>query len=97
MCAICKIRKTTIEFKNYFKQILVPFKIYVDFEFNLEIFEIYRGLCIKKYQNRNSCSFAYKVVGVRDRFSKPIAVFRGENSAYEFIKAMFKKYKYLKK
>ena len=29
-----KVGKGTIEFKNYFKQILVPFKIYADFECN---------------------------------------------------------------
>ena len=29
-----------------------------------------------------------------DRFSKPIAVYRGENAAYEFIKAILKEYKY---
>ena len=43
------------------------------------------------------CSFAYKVVCVDDGFTKPIVVFRGENAAYEFIKAMFKKYKYCRK
>ena len=41
--------------------------------------------------------FAYKVVGVDDRFSKPVVVYRGENVAYEFIKAVPKEYKYCKK
>ena len=31
-----RLEKGTIEFKNYFKQMLVPFKIYTDFECNLE-------------------------------------------------------------
>ena len=35
-----KLRKGTIEFKNYFKQIPVPFKIYADFDCNLERVEI---------------------------------------------------------
>ena len=35
--------KGTIEFKNYFKQIPVPFKIYADFECNLERVERYEG------------------------------------------------------
>ena len=30
-------------------------------------------------------------------FSKPIVVYRGENDAYEFIKAILKEYKYCKK
>ena len=51
----------------------------------------------KKYQDHISCSFAYKVVCVNDRFTKPIAVYRGGNAAYEIIKAILKEYKYFKK
>ena len=32
-----------------------------------------------------------------DRFTKPIFVYRGENAAYEFIKAIFKEHKYCRK
>ena len=35
----------------------------------------------QKYQDHIPCSFAYKVVSVDDRFTKEIAVYRGENSA----------------
>ena len=38
-----RLEKGTIEFKNYFKQIPVPFKIYADFECNLESVESYEG------------------------------------------------------
>ena len=34
---------------------------------------------------------------VDDKFTNPIVVFRGENAAYECIKAIFKKYQYCKK
>ena len=51
----------------------------------------------KKYQDRIPCSFAYKVVCIDDRFTKPIAVYRDENVAYEFIKASPKEYEYCKK
>ena len=51
----------------------------------------------KKNQDRNPCSFAYKVVCVDDRFTKRIAIYRGENAAYEFIKAILKEYKCSKK
>ena len=40
------------------------------------------------------CSFAYKVVCIDDRFTKPIVVCRGEDAAYEFIKAILREYKY---
>ena len=91
------LEKGTIEFKNYFKQLPVPFKIYADFECNLKNVECYEGTYTKKYHEHVPCSYAYKVVCTDDRFSKPIVVYRGENAAYEFIKAIFKEYKYCKK
>ena len=66
---------------NYFKQIPVPFKIYADFEWNLEDIESYEGSYTKTYQDHVPSSFAYKVVCIDDRFSKPIVVFRYENAA----------------
>ena len=92
-----KVEQGTIEFENYFKQIPVPFKIDADFECNLEEVESYRGSYTKKYQDHVPCSFSYKVVCIDDKFSKPIVVFRDKNVAYEFIKAILKKYKYCKK
>ena len=80
--------KGTIEFENFFKQIPAPFKIYADFKCNLKGVEIYQGSYSKKYQEQISCTFAYKVVCIDNRFSKPIVVFRGKNPAYEFIKAI---------
>ena len=52
----------------------------------------------QKYHNHIiPCSFAYKIVCIDNRFSKPIVVYRGENAAYEFTKAILKEYKYCKK
>ena len=42
------LAKGIIEFENYFKQLPVPFKIYVDFECNLRDVEIYEGSYTKK-------------------------------------------------
>ena len=92
-----KLEKGIIKFENYFKQIPVPFKIYADFECNLRGVESYEGSYTKKYQDHIPCSFAYKVVCIDDRFTKPIVVFRGENAAYEFIKSILKEHKYCKK
>ena len=69
-----KLEKGIIKFENYFKQIPVPFKIYADFECNLRGVESYEGSYTKKYQDHVPCSFAYKVVCIGDRFSKPIVV-----------------------
>ena len=38
-----KLEKRRIEFKNFFKQIPAPFKIYADFECNLDEVKIYEG------------------------------------------------------
>ena len=69
-----KVEEEIIEFENYFKQIPVPFKIYADFECNLRGTESYEGSYTKKYQDHIPSSFAYKIVCVDDRFTKPIAV-----------------------
>ena len=75
----------------------VPFKIYADFEYNLRGVESYEGSYTKKYQDHIPSSFAYKTVCIDDRFNERIVVYRGENAAYEFIKAILKEYKYCKK
>ena len=92
-----RLEKGTIKFKSYFKQIPVPFKIYADFECNLESVESYESSYSKNYQDRIPCSFAYKLNCVDDKFSKPIVVFRGENTAFKFIKGILKEYEYFKK
>ena len=38
-----RFEKGTVQFKNYFKQISVPFKIYADFECNLNSVQSYEG------------------------------------------------------
>ena len=43
-----RLEKVTIKFKNYFKEIPVPFKIHADFEYNLESVESYGGSYSKK-------------------------------------------------
>ena len=75
------LEKGIIEFKSYCKQLPVTFKIYADFEFNLKNFKCYEGTYTKKYHEHVPCSYAYKVVCIDDRFSKPIAVYRGVNAA----------------
>ena len=45
-----KLEKGIIEFKNYFKQMPVPFKIYADFECNLRSVKCDEGSYTKKYK-----------------------------------------------
>ena len=92
-----KIADTSFKFKSYFNQIQVLFKIHAYFGCNLKSVESYEGSYSKKYQDCISCNFAYKLVCVDDKFTKLIVVFRGENAASEFIKAILKQCQYCKK
>ena len=64
-----RLEKVTTEFKNYFQQIPVLFKVYADFECNLESVESYEGSYSEKYQDHIPCSFVYKLVCVYDKFT----------------------------
>ena len=92
-----KSEKGIIKFENYFKQIPFPFKIYSNFECNLKIVKCKEGSYTERYQGHIPCSFPYKIICIDDRFSKPTIIYRGENAAYEFVKAILKEYKYCKK
>ena len=48
-------------------------------------------------QENANIKFAYKLVCVDNEFSKPIVLYRDENSAYKFIEAILKEYEYCKK
>ena len=94
--------KGTIEFKNYFRQILISFKLYANFECNLWVsvsvsVESYEGSYSKTYQDHIPCSFACKLLCVDDEFTKLIVTFRGKNTAYELVKAILKECQYYKK
>ena len=41
--------------------------------------------------------FAYKVICVDDKFSKPVVLYRGKNAVNRFIEAIFEEYDYFKK
>ena len=49
-----KLEEGTIEFENYFKQIPVPFEIYVDFECSFRGVESYEGSYSKKISRSRS-------------------------------------------
>ena len=59
--------------------------------------ECYEGTYTKKYHEHVSCSYAYKVVCIDDKYSKSIIVYRGVNAAYEFFKAILEEHEFCKK
>ena len=94
-----KLESGFISFKNYFKQIPDPFKIFAGFECILEKIDgdieySSNSSYTKKYQNHFPCSFAYKVVCVDNMFSKKTVLYRGKQALYEFIKSVAKEYNY---
>ena len=96
-----KLESGTIKFKNYFKQIAVPFKIYTDFESlfkKLQINDRNKNTSYtEKYQDHIPCSFAYKVVCIDDKLSKPAVLYRGKSVINRFIEAILEEYDYCKK
>ena len=96
-----ELRKGSISFKNYSKQLPAPFKTYADFECILrptlskEVKSSDKnGSYTEKYQDHIPCSFAYKVVCVDNIFSKDVVIYRGKNAAYKFIEAILGEYDY---
>ena len=95
-----KLEKGFIEFKNFNRQIPVPFKIYADFEYLLKnVDSCINNDCFSytsKYQDHIPCSFVYKLVCVDDKFSKDFVLYRGKNAVLKFIQCIFKEYEYCK-
>ena len=89
-----KLEKGVIEFKNFNRQIPVPFKIYADFECLLKFCGVgFDNDCFsyaKKYQDHIPCSFGYKFVCIDNKFSKAAVLLRGKNAVLKFIKCIFK-------
>ena len=96
-----KLEEGFISFKNYSKQIPVPFKIYADFECILKTVDndiINNDISYtRKYQDHISCSFAYKVVCVDNKHSKTIILYRGRNDINKLTKSILNEYNYCRK
>ena len=96
-----KLESGFIIFKNFNKQILVPFKIYADFECLLKCVDC--GIdndnfsYTRKYQDHIPCSFTYKVGCIDNKYSKDIVLYRGKDEVFKFIKSIFKEYGYCRK
>ena len=93
-----KLEKRFIEFKNFNRQIPLPFKIYADFECLLKSCDVsFDNDCFsytKKYQDHIPCSFPCKLVCVNNKFSKDVVLYRRKNAVFRFIMSIFKEYEY---
>ena len=92
-----KYETRVIKFKNYEKQIPIPFKIYADTECLLKRINIdeckYTKLCQKHIPN----SIGAKLVCTDDRFTLATIIFEGKNCINNFIKWIFRMQRYLTK
>ena len=94
----------SIKFQSHFKQLAVPFNFHADFE---SVLKGVRGSdtkiilhTLKNIRNTCSfapCSFAYKVVGVDDIFSKAVVLYRDIIAVNRFIEVILEGYDYFKK
>ena len=89
-----------VKFSDYLKTYHIPFVIYADFE------TIQRPILACDNNSKTShtttikslevCSFGYKVVCfVDDKYTKPVKIYRGENAADEFIKALLEEQQHI--
>lgn len=88
----------TLQFKNYSKQMPVPFVIYADFEAITRPVSSCKPDDTKSYseayQMHEDCGYGYKVVFCYDdKYSKPIQIYRGENAVYNFMEELLKEAK----
>ena len=100
--------KNILNFKNFYKQLPVPFVIYADFEAIMkkvqgcELSEEMENEKNKRsyteaYQTHEDCGSAYKVVCCYDdKYRKDICIYRGENAVYKFMEQMLEEVKYCK-
>ena len=98
-----------LKFNNFHKQLPVPFVIYADFEAitkkvqgckqsaEMENEKNNRSYT-EAYQTHEDCGYGYKVVVCcyRERYSKPIQTYRGENAVYKFMEKMLEEVDYCK-
>ena len=83
-----------IKFKNFDKEIPIPFKIYADSECMLKRVNIKKRGYSKLYQKHIPNSIGAKLVCIDNRYTLPTKIFTGSNCINEFIKWVFEQQKY---
>ena len=97
-----------LKFNNFHKQLPVPFVIYADFEAITKKLqgceqseemenEKNKRSYMEAYQTHEDCGYGYKLVCCyRERYSKPIQTYRGEDAVYKFMEKMLEEVEYCK-
>ncbi len=83
---------TSLYFKDYYKQLKVPFAIYADFESLTTKIDSTQPNPQKsfteKYQHHQPCGFSYIVVSDYEKYSKSPVVYRGEDAVDNFLQCL---------
>ena len=74
-----------VKFKNFNKQIPIPFEIYADSECLLKRINIHKGGYTKLYQKHIPNPIGAKLVCIDNNFTLPTRIFTVSNSIKEFI------------
>ena len=86
-------------FKDYHKQLKVPFAIYADFESLTAKIDSAQPnperSSTEKYQRHQPCEFSYIVVSQVDNYSKPPVVYRREDAVDKFLECLQEEQKYI--
>ena len=89
----------SLYFKDYHKQLKVPFAIYADFEsLTAKIDSVQPSpekSSTEKYQHHQPCGFSYIIVSQVDIYSKPPVVYRGEDAVDKFLQCLQEEQKYI--
>ena len=97
-----------LKFNSFHKQLPVPFVIYADLEaITKKVQDCKRSeemeneknkrSYMEAYQTHEDCGYGYKLVCCyRERYSKPIQTYRGEDAVYKFMEKMHKEVEYCK-
>ena len=93
-----------LKFNNFHNQLPVPFVIYADFEaITKKVQGCKRSEDMEKrsyteaFQTHEDCGYGYKVVCCyKNKYSKPIQTYRGENAVYNFMERMLDEVEYCK-
>ena len=88
-CQVVNYESGQIKFRNYEKQVPIPFKIYADTECFLKRTNSYEGKYTIKYQEHIPNSIGAKLVCIGDRFTLPFIIFKGDDCINKFIKSDF--------
>ena len=105
---IPKKAENILKFDNFHKQLHVPFVIYANFEAIMKKVqgcrqseetkkEKEKRSYTEAYKTHEDCGYGYKVIYCyRDKHSKPIKTYLGENTAYKFMEKMLEEVEYCK-